>query len=257
MINDRFTLAQYCLRALGAPVVRINITEDQIDDRIDDALDIFINFHMDGAYREVYVHRLTQDEIDNQKFKLPSGILSVIGVYLPSDPTMFGSGNTGNLQMQAYFSDLISQTYSSSSSGMGAGLTNYAVTQNYLSTFNSILNNSLIRVTVYKVHQESLTIPDFKWNKAKVGDVIGLDCFKYDDPDDVGSVYNDPWLKQYTTALIKKQWATNIGKFSNIPLVGGGMLNGEALLQQALQEISELELKLKDQYSLPIQPFMG
>lgn len=256
MINDRFSLAQYCLRALGAPVVRVNITEDQIDDRIDDALDIFINFHMDGAYREVYVHTITQEEIDNRKFKLPSGILSIIGVYLPSDPSAFGANN-GNLQMQAYFSDLISQTYSTSSSAMGAGVSSYAITQNYLSTFNSVFNHSLIRVTVYKVHQESLTIPDFRWDRAKAGDIIGLDCFKYDDPDDVGSVYNDPWLKQYATALIKKQWAVNIGKFSNIPLVGGGMLNGEALLQQALQEISELELKLKDQYSLPIQPFMG
>lgn len=255
MINDRFGLAQYCLRALGAPVVRINISEDQIDDRIDDALDMFINFHMDGAYREVYVHTITQEEIDNKQFKLPSGIMSIIGVYLPSDSNTFGA-NSGNLQMQAYFSDLISQTYSTSGA-FGAGMSSYAISQNYLSSFNSIMPNSILRISVYKVHQEKLTIPDYKWSKAKVGDLLGLDCFKFDDPDSVGSVFNDHWLKLYTTALIKKQWATNIGKFSNIPLVGGGMLNGEALLQQALQEISELELKLKDQYSLPIQPFMG
>lgn len=257
MINDRFTLAQYCLRALGAPVVRINITEEQIDDRIDDALDIFINFHMDGAYREVYVHTLSQEEIDNKKIKLPSGIISVIGVYLPRDPSTFGNGNSNNLQMQAYFSDLISQTYNTSSSSIGGAISSYAITQNYLSTFNSVYNNSLIRVTTFKVHQETINIPDFRWDRAVAGEFIGLDCFKYDDPDSVGTVFNDPWLKQYATALIKKQWATNIGKFSNIPLVGGGMLNGEALLQQAIQEISELELKLKDQYSLPIQPFMG
>lgn len=255
MINDRFSLAQYCLRALGAPVVRINISEEQIDDRIDDALDMFINFHMDGAYREVYVHTLSQDEINNKEIKLPSGILSIVGVYLPSDRGFSGASGS-NIHMQAYFSDLISQTYTSTGS-MGGGMSSYAVSQAYLQTFNSIMPNSAIRVTVYKVHQEKVTIPDFKWNKAEVGDLVGFDCFKYDDPDSVGTVYNDPWLKQYTTALIKKQWATNIGKFSNIPLVGGGMLNGDALLQQAMQEISELEIKLRDQYSLPIQPFMG
>lgn len=255
MINDRFTLIQYCLRALGAPVVRVNISEDQIDDRVDDALDIFINFHMDGAYREVYVHTITQEEIDNKKLKLPSGILSVVGVYLPTDAGFSGASG-GNLQMQAYFSDLISQTYTSSGV-IGGGISSYAISQNYLSSFNSMMPNSVVRVTVYKVHQEALTIPDYKWGKAKVGDFIGLDCFKYDDPDEHGSMFNDPWLKQYTTALIKKQWAVNIGKFSNIPLVGGGMLNGDAMLQQAMQEIAELEIKLRDQYSLPIQPFMG
>ena len=107
-INSRFDLAQYCLRKLGAPIIRINITEEQIDDRINDALDMFLQFHMDGSYRGVYVHNLTQEDIDTKKISLPETIMSVIDVYLTTDPSMNSMTAGNNLQMQAYFSDLIS-----------------------------------------------------------------------------------------------------------------------------------------------------
>ena len=93
--------------------------------------------------------------------------------------------------------------------------------------------------------------------QAKEGDMIGLDAYVFKDPDEVGKVFNDYWLKQYTCALIKLNWGNNISKFSNIALPGGGTLNGESLLLQAQQEISDLELKLQNQYSLPISPFMA
>ena len=106
-INSRFDLAQYCLRKLGAPVIRINITEQQIDDRINDALDMFLQFHMDGSYRQVHVHTLTNEDIDNKKIILPNTIMSVLAVYLKTDPSSNSISSSSNLQMQAYFSDLI------------------------------------------------------------------------------------------------------------------------------------------------------
>ncbi len=250
-INSRFDLVQYCLRKLGAPVIRINVTEAQIDDRVNDALDMFINFHMDGSYRQVHVHNITQEDISAKKVILPETILSVVSVYLPSDPTSTSMTAGGNLQSQAYFSDLIAKTYNS------GDISSFTLTQSYFGTLNSVMPNGLNRVTSYRIYENELTIPDYKWGKAVVGSMVGLDCFKFEDPDEVGKVYNDYWIKQYTTALIKQQWASNMSKFSNIQLPGGGTLNGETLMIQALQEIAELEQKLKDQYTYPIEPFMG
>lgn len=250
-INSRYDLVQYCLRKLGYPVIRINITEAQIDDRVNDALDMFLNFHFDGSYREVYVHAITEKDIETKKVNLPSTIVSILAVFLKSDPSTNSMGDINNLQTQAYFSDLISQTYNS------GNISSYTITQSYFSTLNQSLPNGLTRVTSYRVYQSELQIPDYKWGRAKVGDLVGLDCYKFTDPDEVGKVYNDYWLKQYTTALIKLQWANNLGKYANIALPGGGTMNGEALLVQAQQEIAELEQKLKDQFSYPIEPFMG
>lgn len=250
-INSRFELAQYCLRTLGAPIIRINITEEQIDDRINDALDMFLQFHMDGSYREVHVHTLTQGDIDLQKVILPDNILSVLSVYLQSDPTSGSLNNVGNLQMNAYFSDMIAQTYNR------GDISSYNITQSYFGTINASLPNGLKRLSSYRVYENELTIPNFKWNNMKPGQLVGLDCYQFDEPDAVGKVFNDYWLKQYSTALIKRQWASNISKFSNIALPGGGTLNGEALMIQAQQEITDLEQRLKDQFSLPILPFMG
>lgn len=250
-INSRFELAQYCLRSLGAPVIKINVTEQQIDDRIDDALDLFLQFHMDGSYRQVYVHRITQNDIDAKKIFLPDGIMSVLNVFLATDSSTLSSNMLNDVQVQAYFSDLISNQYNR------GDIASYAMSQAYFSTFKSTLPNSgTTRYTSFRIYEGFLDVPDFRWNKMRVDQIVGIECYKFTDPDSYGRVYNDYWLKQYVTALIKKQWGQNLSKFSSITLPGGGTLNGEALYQAALIEIQDLEIKLKDQYSLPISPFM-
>lgn len=254
-IASRFDLAQYCLRKLGAPVIKINITEQQIDDRINDALDMFLQFHMDGSYREIIAHEITQSDIDLKKVILPYNVLSVLSVYFKTDASSTSMSNPGNLQMQTYFSDLIKSTYAGAFSS--SSLSNYVVAQSWLGVMGTLLPNGLTRVTTYKLYQNELIIPDMNWNKIEPGFLIGLECYVYNDPDSVGTVFNDYWLKQYATALIKLQWGNNIGKYNGIPLPGGGQLNGEAIIAQAQQEVSDLELKLRDNFSMPILPFMA
>ena len=251
LINSRFEFVQYCLRKLGAPVIRINITEDQIDDRINDALDMFLQFHMDGSYRGVYTHIVTDEDIKNKYITLPETIVSVLQVMLATDPSITSTASSNNLQMQSYFSDVISRTYN------GGDISGYTITQSYFSTLNDMLPSGHERASSYQIYKNQLVVPSFNWNKMKVGNVIGLDSFKFDDPDDVGKTFNDYWLKQYATALLKLQWANNISKFTNIALPGGGTLNGDQLYQQATQEVSDLEIKLREQFSLPIMMFMG
>ena len=156
------------------------------------------------------------------------------------------------MTVTAYFSDLIAQTYN----GTGS-ISSYTITQSYLGTMNASLPSGLKRVSSYRVYENELTVNNLKWSSMSVGQLIGLDCYQFDEPDEVGRVFNDYWLKQYATALIRRQWGQNLTKFTNIALPGGGTLNGEAILIQAQQEITDLEQRLKDQFSLPILPFMA
>jgi len=257
-IFSRFDLVQYCLRKLGAPVIKINVTEQQIDDRINDALDMFLQFHMDGSYREIIVHNINDEDIARKKIILQDEILSVLSVHLKTDPSNnLGSASSGNLQMQMYFSDVIKNTYSGSFGGASTALGNYVSQSRYIGVMGNILPTGITRVSNYKVYQNELTIPDINWNKVEPGLMIGLECYVYNDPDSVGKVYNDYWLKQYATALIRLQWGNNLSKYQNVTLPGSTTLNGEAIVTQAQQEISDLEMKLRDQFSLPILPFMG
>lgn len=253
-LTSRFELAQYCLRTLGAPVIRINVTEDQIDDRINDALEMFLQYHFDGSYRDIIAIKITDEDVANKSITLPNTIMSVLGVYTTSDVGNMGSSAvTNNLQMQSYFSDLISKT----SSGSTGNVSSYVNTQNYFGMMNSVLptDSGLTRVSSYRIYENKLKITSaFKWEKDNY---IGIECYMFTDPDDVGKVFNDFWLKKYATALIKKQWGMNLTKFNGIALPGGGTLNGEQIFTQAEQEIQELELKLQNSYSYPIEPFMA
>lgn len=254
-LTSRFELAQYCLRTLGAPVIRINVTEDQIDDRINDALEMFLQYHFDGSYRDIIAFKLTEDDAKNRYITLPNTIMSVLGVYTTADSGSAGSNIGNNLQMQSYFSDLISRTSNNSTSG--GNVASYASVQNYFGVMNSVLptESGLTRVSSYRIYENKLKITSaFKWEKDNY---IGIECYMFTDPDEVGKVFNDFWLKKYATALIKKQWGMNLTKFNGIALPGGGTLNGEQIFSQAEQEIQELELKLQNSYSYPIEPFMA
>lgn len=254
-LTSRFELAQYCLRTLGAPVIRINVTEDQIDDRINDALEMFLQYHFDGSYRDIIAFKLTEEDVKNRSITLPNTIMSVLGVYTTADTGNGGSSIGNNLQMQSYFSDLISRT-SNNSTG-GGNVASYASVQNYFGVMNTVLptESGLTRVSSYRIYENKLKITSaFQWKKDNY---IGIECYMFTDPDEVGKVFNDFWLKKYATALIKKQWGMNLTKFNGITLPGGGTLNGEQIFTQAEQEIQELELKLQNSYSYPIEPFMA
>lgn len=244
-ISDRVGLVQFCLRKLGAPIVKINVTEEQIDDRVNTALQLYTKHHMDGSYRKVYVHTITQNDIDSKAITLTENIIAVLGVYLPNE-TSAALLSLNNLQQVSYFSDVVKRSVT-------GDITGYAVTQSYLKTLNSILP-TVEKISNYNIHNSKLRV-NLQWNYRKVGDLIGIECYLYDDVDEIGFVYDDYWLKEYTTALIKEQWGTNLTKFNGYTLVGGGELNGQGILDQAKAEIAELENKLFDQFSYPIDAF--
>lgn len=241
-ITTREEFGQYCLRQLGHPVVIINIDESQIDDRINDALQMFYNYHMDGSEKSIVVHQITMEDIIRQYIKTPDNTISVTEIL----ETNSGSGSfTNNLQMQMYFTDLISNS-------SRYGMSTYIVTKQYLNLFNDLVNNTNYIIN-HNVNTQKLKIV-WDWSTVKVGQYVAYEAYI---ANDIEEAYNSYWLKQYATALIRKQWANNLIKVTGMQLPGGGMLNGSEMLQQANQEIDVLETRLKEEFSVPIMAFMG
>jgi hypothetical protein len=98
---------------------------------------------------------------------------------------------------------------------------------------------------------------DINWESDVIlGDYIIVQGYRALDPNEFSKVWNEPWMKHYIIALFKKQWATNIKKFSGIQLPGGVTLDGDKLYQEAVEEIEKLEDELQNK-SAPLDFFLG
>lgn len=247
-INTRTAFKSYCLRKLGEPVTQINVAPSQVDDAVDDALDMFWEYHADGSTQHFFKHEITQEDIDNGFFQLPSTVLSVIRVLsLGGSGASNGIANMANLQYYAYFSDMITKI----STG---GTSSYLVNLQNLNTLQEVFNAE--KLVEFNKHDGKLTIQG-ETSKLVVGEYIVYEAVVINDPDVVPSTWNNWWLKNYTTALIKKQWGMNIGKYQGVTLPSGITLNGEAIRGEAIAEISELEQRLRDEFQLPPDFFYG
>ncbi len=244
-VQSRGELIEYALRQLGEPLIQVNVAMEQVEDCVNDALHMFFRYHMDATTRDVITIKVTEEDKERQTIKVPNDVISVSDVvYTPS--TTF---SMANLQYQMYFSDLISKTFT------GNGLSNYTITRSYLSMLTQVIGD-IYHITDFNLHKNEVKI-FFNWTKIKVGDYVGLDCHKIVNPDGVADVWDNYWLKKYTTALIKKQWGTNLMKYTGTSLVGGGQLNGEGIYQSAEVDIQKLEDRLYDEFQFPALGFMG
>ena len=250
-ISSREDLKQYALRDLGAPLLLINVDDQQLEDRIDDALDLFHEYHFYGTERVYLHHQLTQDDINNQEIVLPDGVMSVLDV-LRQGVGDGGGGNgiaTINLQYQMYLTDVMNVRKI-----MMGGLSSFYITQSYLNTIADTFGQP-DRLT-FNMHNDRLKLLT-DWSLMTVGSWVAIECYRTINPDDVGAVYNNRWLKKYTCALFRKQWGQNLIKFGNAQLPGGITTNGEAILQQAMTEVKDLEDELQNNYQDPVDFFMA
>ena len=250
-INSREQLKEYCLRALGAPVLLINVDDEQLEDRIDDAFDMFWEYHADGAELSFLFHQVTQQEIDDQRIILPEGVLSVLSCLGPNSGD--GGGSTGiatiNLQYQMYITDIWNARRI-----MQGGLGAFYITQSYLNMIQDTFSTQ-DRLN-FNMHHGRLTLLN-DWASIKAGNWIAVECYTQIDPEVVGAVYNDRWLKKYCTALFKLQWGMNLIKFNGAQLPGGIAVNAEQIYNDAKQEVKDLEEELKNDYQLPVDFFVG
>lgn len=245
--NSRQTLAEYCLRALGAPVIEINVDEDQIEDRLDEAIQFYQEYHSDAVVRTFIKHQITEDSITDGVITLPDEVLSVTRVL-----NLSGGGDAAdmfNVKYQMFLNDLYGLRNPSA-------LVNYEITKQYLGLIEMTLTGASQQVT-YARHKNQLTIQDDWQNYMKVGDWIIIECYTAVDPQTYTEVYNDMALKRYATALIKKQWGANLIKFEGMQLPGGVTLNGRQLYDDAVNDIEKMEESWDSKFQLPVDFFVG
>lgn len=244
-VTSRQGLIDYCLRSLGEPVVEINIDDQQVEDRIDEAIEYFRQYHYDGIEKVYLKHQITQQDVTNQYIPVSDLIYGVSRVFPVASGTST-SKSIFDLQYQLRLNDLYDLTSTS--------IIYFSQVMSHLSLLDQILNGH----PIYRFNRltNKLYIEASWTEEMMVGNYILVECYRALDPEVVTRMYNDPWLKHYATALIKKQWAVNIKKFSGLQLPGGVTLDGDGLYQEATSEIKELEESMLNK-AAPLEFFLG
>lgn len=244
--NSRQTLIDYCLRTLGEPVLEVNIDEDQLSDRIDEALQFYQEYHSDAIYKVYHKHQITAADISNEYISIPDAITTVQRIFPLNDEN--SSINMFDARYQIHLNDIFDLR------NAGA-LSNYYQTQQYMSTIDLLLNGT--EQVRFNRHMNRLYI-DADWGEdLKENDYVIVDAYRIVDPDTHTDVYNDMFLKRYAVALIKKQWGANLIKFEGMQLPGGVTLNGRQLYDDAVTEIAAVEEQMQLKYEMPPDFFMG
>ena len=254
-ITSRTLLQDYCLRRLGHPVIEINVDDEQVSDRIDDALEFFAEYHFDGVEKVFLKHAITADDITNEYIPMsdPADPVGgpVIGVRRVLPVPNFNAFQTGffNEEFQLRLNDL--NTFS------GSSLINWQMS---LQNFSMVDHLFTVNPTVlFNRKQDKLFIETDWVNKFDVGDWLIVECYRVLDPTAAGheEVYNDIFLKKYCTALIKRQWGENLKKFEGVQLPGGVTLNGKTIYDEAADEITKIEEEMNLKWELPPDGFLG
>ena len=277
--TTRQELIDYCKRKLGAPVLEINVADEQIDDLVDDAIQLFQERHFDGVYPTFYKYKITQNDINRGR---SPGNNSVVGLvtttvttnivgtattfsytensnYLQVPPNIIGvnkifqfdgnnaiTNNMFSIKYQLFLNDVYS---------FGAlEILSYAMVKTYLEDLDFLLNTQ--KQIRFNKRQDRLYL-DIDWGSISVGTYIIIDCYSTLDPNDYTRIYNDSFLKPYLTSLIKRQWGQNLIKFQGVKLPGGIELNGRQIYDDGQKEIDVLMEKMSNTYELPPYDLIG
>ena len=275
---SRTDLINYCKRQLGAPVLEINIADEQVDDLVDDALQYFHERHFDGVIQTFLKYKITQDDIDRGRGKgsnNPVGIVtttatSTVGIsstfsfeensnFLQIPPAVLGinkifrfdgsntvTNNMFSVKYQLFLNDVY--TFSSTE------ILSYAMTKRYLEDLDFALGTE--KYIRFNKRQDRLYL-DFDWGAATKDDYLIIDCYRLIDPNDFTRVYNDSFLKKYLTALMKSQWGQNLIKFQGVKLPGGIELNGRQIYDDAEKDLEIIREQMSNTYELPPLDMIG
>ena len=275
---SRQQLIDYCLRRLGAPVLEINVDDDQIDDLVDDALQYFQERHFDGVERMYLKYKITQADLDRGRGRNANGVgvttttatSNVTGIgtvtynfyetsnYIQVPDSVIGiekifkfdtssiSGGMFSIKYQLFLNDLY---YFNS-----VELLQYAMVKSYLEDIDFLLSTD--KQLRFNKRQNRLYL-DLDWASQTADQYIVIDCYRILDPNTFTNVYNDSFIKKYLTALIKKQWGQNLIKFRGVKLPGGVELNGRELYEDAERGLEDIKQRMTMEYELPPYDFIG
>jgi len=243
--NSRQAFKEYCLRRLGSPVIDINVDDEQVEDRIDEALKYYQDYHFDGTERILHKHIVTADDKTNRYITIPESIIG-INTILPVGQAL-QSSNLFNIRYQIHLNDLYDLSASS--------YVPYWTAMSHVSMLQELfVGQKPIR---YNRHVNKLHI-DMDWDTdILLGHYIIVDCYSITDPETYTDVWGDRWLSRYATAMIKRQWGSNLSKFEGMQMPGGLTFNSQKIYDDAEAEIQKLEEEMISSYSLPVSDMVG
>lgn len=241
--TTRDEFKEYCLRKLGKPVIEINVDEDQVDDRVDEAIRFYWDYHFDGADKVYYKYKVTQADKDNKYITMPDNILGVVNLF-PIGQGL-NTNNLFNIRYQIALNDLYTLT-SVSMVPYYMALTHVQFLEQFLVGQQPFRYNRLIN---------KLYI-DMDWSITSVDDYIIVEAYQVVDPAVYPKAFGERLLQNYAAALIKEQWGTNLKKFEGMQLPGGLKFNGQKIYDEGKAERNEIEKIIFDS-SLPITDMIG
>ena len=245
--NSRQTFIDYCLRSLGAPVVEINVDDDQVEDRVDEALQFYQTYHSDAIEKVYLKHEVTQTDIDNGYIAINDLVTDVVRV-MPLRDTK-STNSLFDVKYQIHLNDVYNL-------GFLGSLVDYEMTQQWLSLLDRIMDSDDKHIS-FERHKNQLRI-DMDWSaEVAIGHYLVVECYRIIDPNTYTDVYNDYYLKKYATALIKQQWGAKGMKVEGIQLPGGVTFNGRQIYDDATNEIQQLRERIRDEFELPADFFVG
>jgi len=242
-INNRDEFKAYCLRKLGAPVIEINVDDDQVEDRVTEALNFYWDYHFDGMEKVYYKYEVTQTDIYNHYITMPDNIRGVVNLF-PVGQSL-NTNNLFNIRYQIALNDLYT-------------LTSVSMVPYYMALQHvQFLEQILVGMQPFRYNRiiNKLYL-DMDWSLVNEGDYLIIEAYQVIDPNVYTKGYNERLLQNYATALIKEQWGANLSKFSGMQLPGGVTFNGDKILSDAVAERKELEKVIYDS-SLPIADMIG
>lgn len=262
---SRQELINYTLRQLGAPVLEINVADEQLDDRLDDALQYFNERHFDGVEKMFLKYKISKDDIDRGRSKIDGQSVGIVTTYATSGIGTFGWEETSNyiqvpdavigverifkIDNRTITSNLFNVNYQLFLNDIywfsSTELLNYYMTKTYLEDIDWIVNPQ--RQIRFNKRQNRLYL-DISWDTLKEDQYLVMECYRILDPNDFSKVYNDSFLKMYFTSLVKKQWGQNLIKFQGVKLPGGIELNGRQIYDDAVQELEVIRERMMSEY---------
>lgn len=234
-----------CLRKLGCPPLQINLPNETIDDRIDEALKYYFDYHYDGTDKEYYKIQVTNQIKTDGYITMPSNILGVVDIF-DINSNSGGSNNLFGAKYQVMLSELVA---------MGSfNVAPLYYTMEHIEFLQQILNGK--QPIRFSRNSNRLYI-DMDWSMIAAGEWLIAVVYKAIEPVDFPRVWSDKWLTNYATALIKENWGEALSKYQGIPTVGGMMMNGQVLKDEGRAEKEKLEYELVNTFSLPSAFMVG
>lgn len=242
--STRDQFKEYCLRKLGKPVIEINVDDDQVDDRLDEALRYYWDYHFDGSEKIYYKQQITEEHKTNKYITLPENIIGAVNIF--DLGSALGTNNLFNIRYQIALNDLYTLT--------SVSMVPYFMALQHIQFLEYMLVGK--QPLRYNRHVNKLYV-DMDWNRLNVGDYLIVEAYQVVDPTTYSDVWGDRWLARYATCLIKQQWGENMKKFQGMKLPGGLEFNGQKIYDEAVNERSMLEKEMIISYSLPVTDLIG